>query len=127
MQKDYYQTLGVDATASHDEIKTAYRQLARKYHPDSRDAETDETEAENRIREVNEAYGVIGNVELRSSYDRRRNYEGNDEEEGVGVGGIGINFNVRTSKAEAEAIKFAQEAFRNGLDRDEQEDSFGSK
>ena len=63
--KDYYEVLEVPRTASADEIKKAYRRLARKYHPDvSKSAGT-----ENRFKEVSEAYEVLGDAEKRKRYD----------------------------------------------------------
>ncbi len=64
--KDYYQTLGVDRTASQDDIKRAYRKLARKYHPDV----SKEKDAEARFKEVGEAYEVLQDPEKRVAYDR---------------------------------------------------------
>lgn len=63
--KDYYKTLGVDRKASPDEIKKAYRALARKYHPDI----SKEKEAEARFKEINEANDVLGDPEKRKAYD----------------------------------------------------------
>jgi len=63
--KDYYRILGVDRTASEDDIRRAYRKLARKYHPDV----SKEADAETRMREVNEAYAVLGDKEKRGAYD----------------------------------------------------------
>ncbi|MCP5142680.1 MAG: DnaJ domain-containing protein [Chromatiales bacterium] len=64
--KDYYQTLGVARDASADDIKKAYRKLARKYHPDV----SKEADAELRFKEVGEAYEVLKDPEKRTAYDQ---------------------------------------------------------
>ena len=64
--KDYYQTLGVAREAPADEIRKAFRKLARKYHPDV----SKEADAEARMKEVNEAYAVLSPPEKRAAYDQ---------------------------------------------------------
>jgi molecular chaperone DnaJ len=65
-KRDYYEVLGVSRTATEVEIKRAYRDLARKYHPDVNGSH----DAEERFKEINEAYEVLSSRERRASYDR---------------------------------------------------------
>lgn len=64
--KDYYKVLGVDKTASQDEIKKAYRKLAQKYHPDMNQ---NNKESEERFKEISEAYEVLKDKDRRAKYD----------------------------------------------------------
>jgi curved DNA-binding protein len=63
---DYYKVLGVNKNASEEEIKKAYKKLARKYHPD---LNPNNKEAEQKFKQINEAYQVLGNAENRKKYD----------------------------------------------------------
>src|SRR5438270_13252119 len=64
--KDYYKTLGVDRKATQDEIRSAYRKLARKYHPD---ANKRNAEAEKKFKEMSEAYHVLSVEKKQAEYD----------------------------------------------------------
>lgn len=66
-EKDYYKILGVSKEASQEEIKKAFRQLARKYHPDVNQGNK---EAEEKFKEVNEAFQVLGNPQKKAQYDQ---------------------------------------------------------
>ncbi|HEX7017777.1 MAG TPA: DnaJ C-terminal domain-containing protein [Patescibacteria group bacterium] len=65
-QRDYYEVLGVTKTASEAEIKSAYRKMALKFHPDKNKA----ADAEEKFKEINEAYQVLSNKEKRQAYDQ---------------------------------------------------------
>lgn len=67
MAKDFYQTLGVEKNASDDDIKKAFRKLAKKHHPD---ANPNDPSAEGRFKEINEAYEVLSDPQKRAQYDR---------------------------------------------------------
>ncbi|MDR7134450.1 curved DNA-binding protein [Lysobacter niastensis] len=92
--KDYYGTLGVEPNAGEAEIKTAYRRLARKYHPDV----SKEAGAEDKFKAVNEAYEALRDPEKRAAYDqlRARGYRPGDDVQpppgGFGSGHGGVDF-----------------------------------
>lgn len=81
-KRDYYEVLGVSRDASQEEIKKAYRKLARKYHPD---VNPGNKEAEEKFKEVKEAYDVLGDPDKRASYDQF----GHAGTEAGGFGGFG--------------------------------------
>lgn len=80
--RDYYDVLGVSKTASQDDIKKAYRQLARKYHPD---ANPDDPKAEEKFKEVSSAYEVLSDAEKRKMYDAGPSFFGQGAQ---GAGGF---------------------------------------
>lgn len=83
-QRDFYEVLGVSKDASSDEIKKAYRKLARKYHPDVNKSD----DAETKFKEVKEAYDVLSDDQKRSNYDRFGHADPN-QGFGQGFGGEG--------------------------------------
>ena len=78
-KRDYYEVLGVAKTASDDEIKKAYRQMAKKYHPDLNPGDKD---AEQKMKEVNGAYEVLSDADKKARYDQ------------FGHAGVDPNFNA---------------------------------
>ena len=95
--KDYYKVLGVSETASEDEIKKAYRRLAKKHHPDANP--TNRKTSEEKFKQISEAYDVLSDPEKKRRYDQLRRYGG---ENGVpyeemfrgwpGAGGVHVEF-----------------------------------
>ena len=84
-KRDYYEVLGVDRNASDDELKKAYRKLAKKYHPDLNPGDA---EAEKKFKEANEAYEVLSDSQKRARYDQF-GHAGVDPNFGAGGGGYG--------------------------------------
>ncbi|MDP3936643.1 MAG: DnaJ C-terminal domain-containing protein [Deltaproteobacteria bacterium] len=83
MRKDLYEVLGVKPAASSSEIKGAYRKLARKYHPD---VNADDKKAEDKFKEISEAYSVLGDKEKRAEYDQFTRMRAEGFPGGVGAG-----------------------------------------
>jgi molecular chaperone DnaJ len=90
---DYYKTLGVDKKATPEEIKKAYRKLARRYHPDRN---PDDKQAEERFKEVSQAHDVLGDPEKRKQYDNGTGPFAGGAAGGPGFGGFG-NFDFDAS------------------------------
>lgn len=87
-KRDYYEVMGVPKNAPEDEIKKAYRKLAKKYHPDLNPGDK---EAEQKFKEVNEAYEVLSDKDKRARYDQF-GFAGVDPNFGGGAGGAGSPF-----------------------------------
>jgi curved DNA-binding protein len=108
--KDYYQTLGVSRTASDDEIKKAFRKLARQYHPD---VAKDKKKAEEKFKEINEAYEVLGDASKRKKFDELgANWKSGAEfRPPPGYGGFGGGQAFRGGRASTEDFEFGGTGF----------------
>lgn len=84
-KRDFYEVLGVDKSASQDEIKKAYRKLAKKYHPDMN---PDDKQAEAKMQEINEAYEILSDESKKARYDQF-GHAGVDPNYNAGGGGYG--------------------------------------
>ena len=93
MRRDYYEILGVDRNASEEDLKKAYRRLARQHHPDTHTGHQEKKTAEERFKEINEAYATLSDQEKRRRYDLFGHADGTQGFEGSGPGGFGDIFN----------------------------------
>ncbi|ASQ93254.1 DnaJ C-terminal domain-containing protein [Streptomyces sp. 11-1-2] len=128
MARDFYDVLGVSRGASQDEIQQAFRKLARKYHPDV----NKDPSAEERFKELNEAYAALSDPKTRARYDRfgedfRKVPEDWEERVGAGVGGGGGGFRGWTTAGDGDRVRFVrgfgEDAGGGGVDF---EDLFGA-
>jgi molecular chaperone DnaJ len=101
--KDFYSVLGVGSGASQDEIKKAYRKLAKKYHPD---ANASDPKAAERFKEISEANNVLGDVEKRKQYDEMRRLGAFDGGFGGFGGGSSRGAGARGAGAGGQTINF---------------------
>ena len=89
-KRDYYEVLGVSRDASDDEIKKAFRKVARQHHPDLQTDPKEKKKAEEKFKEAGEAYDVLSNAETRKRYDmfgHSGGPQGFGGAEGFGAGG----------------------------------------
>jgi curved DNA-binding protein len=108
--KDYYESLGVARTASAEEIKKAFRKLAREFHPD---VAKDKKKAEERFKEINEAYEVLSDPDKRKKYDELGAHwkSGAEFRPPPGYGGFGGGQTFRGGQAGAEEFHFGGTGF----------------
>ncbi len=112
MSRNLYDVLGVGKTASEAEIKSAYRKLARKYHPD---LNKDDKTAADKFKEVSNAYDIIGNAEKRKKYDNNEiDEEGKPTGFGAGFGGAQGGFRGYQSYGGNPFSGFSSRSFNGG-------------
>lgn len=131
MAKDYYSILGVQKSASQDEIKKAFRNLAHEHHPDKSGGN------ESKFKEINEAYQVLGNKEKRAQYDQfGTTFDSAGMAGGGGFGGQGFNWQdfarqyggAQGFSARGESAyggNFGQDEFRTNINFEDMGDIFG--
>src|SRR6202162_1742093 len=105
---DYYKTLGVDKKATPEQIKKAYRKLARQYHPDRN---PDDKQSESRFKDISQAYDVLGDPEKRKQYDSGSGPFATGGGPGGGFGGFG-NFDFDGSSMGGHLLQLLRGACR---------------
>ena len=112
VKRDFYEVLGLSSSASPDDIRSAYRRLARQHHPDVNQGDSS---AEARFKEINEAYEVLSNPEKRQRYDRfgHEGVNGTPGGADFGFGGFGCDHEDRTSGQIA--CQVAERVHRGGV------------
>lgn len=120
--KDYYEILGVGKDASSDDIKKAYRKLAKKYHPD---ANPGDKTSEDKFKDINEAYEVLGDSEKRTKYDQfgssgqfTNGYDFDPSQYGFGRGG-GRTYTYSSSGEAGDFSDFFQTFFGGNMGQDD--------
>ena len=103
--KNYYETLGVDRKASEADIKSAYRKLAKMYHPD---LHPNDANAAAKFKEINEAYEVLSDQQKRSAYDYELDHPG--MRSGGGFGGASMKGELRSAVFSGENFNFGEGA-----------------
>jgi molecular chaperone DnaJ len=92
VKRDYYDVLGIERNANDDDIKKAFRRLARQFHPDTLTGEQEKKAAEEKFKEINEAYAILSDQDKRRRYDTFGHVDGQGFE-GFGRGGFSDVFN----------------------------------
>lgn len=109
---DYYRILGISEQADEEQIKQAYRKLAKKYHPD---LNPDNPEAEAKFKDVVEAYETLGDAEKRKKYDSKRNKAGERSTVGSGQAAKTPDMNINMGKFTKDMERYFGFSF-NGKD-----------
>ena len=110
LSKDYYSILGISEGANEEEIKKAFREKSKEYHPDTTTDELKKKELEERFKEVNEAYQVISDVQERAGYDygRRGGRGSGTPFNSFGSGGGGFSFSMNDIFAQIHGMRGQQ-------------------
>ena len=111
-KRDYYEVLGVDRNVSEDELKKAYRKMAKQYHPDLHPGDK---EAEAKFKECNEAYAVLSDAEKRRNYDQF----GHAGVDGQGFSGFSVRQSISETSSDRSSAVLLAAAEEETTDRSE--------